>query len=146
MKKLRLKFPLEPKCVFFKISGEKTEIFSDVQLTKKLSINEKSVDINVTVPDNISVIQVFNPGDDTESPIDGLYKILSIINDYSTDFKTFSIFFDDRNIQIPVKDGKVDYNSFIETFESLKQKDWILAISEVDNLVAGDLFWNFKID
>ena len=145
MKRIRLEIPLEPKCVFFKIIDEKAEAFSDVQLLKKLVTNEKTICIDAKVPDDISVIQVFNPVTDTETPIDKLYKALSLINDHNIDFKTFSVIFDDRDILISVNDGKVNYEPFIEIFESLRHKDWVIAISEVDDLIAGDLFWNFKV-
>lgn len=143
MRKIRLEFPIEPKCVFFKIVGEQVELFSDVHLTKPFDLQGKTVCMDLQIPDDISVIQVFNPSDTSFSPIESIYNALNLVNTHNINSKSFSVIFDDREIEIPVENKKINPDLFFEKCQHLGFKNWALTVFETDDFKSGDLYWNF---
>ena len=145
-KKIRLEIPIEPKCVFFKFVEGKIELFSDVLLTKKLPIQGRTIYIDLQIPDDISVIQVINPTEIFQTPITSIYRNLTLLHPHNICFKNFSVIFDDRTIDIPIVDGKILPDRFMEKCKALNFKSWALAVYECYDGKSGDLYWSFKID
>lgn len=162
MKKIRLEFPLGwgkdsrillPNSIWLKVVGNRTEAYADKNLSHFIPMTRKKVSIEVTVPDELSIIEVTPPGIATPADLIEIFWSMSMANPEwkIPGLKEVFVFFNDLYRQVPIINEVPDLNYWLHYTSTdeigmyLWSRPWALVVYVTETHTFATFSWKSRM-
>ena len=162
MKQIRLEFPLGwgkdprillPNSLWLKVVENRTEAYSDKNCTNFIHMTRKKVSIEVSVPDDLSIIEVTPPGIATPADLIEIFWSMSMANPEwkIPGLKEVFVCFNDLYRQVPIIEEVPDlsywqhYTSTDEIGMYLWSRPWALVVYVTESRTFATFSWKARM-
>jgi hypothetical protein len=142
-KEICVRIPVTCEKIFAEIDDDEVNLYTDKGFVNPLSVGDKFVELRLTIPEELKVMQVMIPLNSNICPSDHIRSRTTLWK--PENLLEYYIIYPEGVITFPIVNGVIDRNTVIENEGKVCRQLWVLEVVRTAQTVVGVLFLHPKL-